>query len=338
MKKKNQQKRQHFVPACYLKAWLDPRAPKTDKNKPYVWLFDKDGSNPKAKAPEKIFRESDMYTLTTPGGGRDLGLECGLSTIESNFTRIRTSKFCYHRELTSEDWMWVCLFAAVTHTRTAASRDHWVSTMERLRDMVVNIAGPAWTEQAPFDPSEISQQRNRLDVYYPQPGDFDDLKETSISVLLQSAATVILPVLLEMHKVILTHKEDLGFITSDAPSTWHDPTAYRRHPYERAIGLMHTDIEITLPISPRQCLLFTHKPVGRLYTEISTEDVDALNQRHAVYAPSKIVACSNQTRANWFERRPAPADSWEALHPDPEDRLHWTSSDCPPDLLKHLQD
>jgi hypothetical protein len=71
-RKKYEQRRQHFVPACYLKAWLDPSAPKTSKNTPYVWLFDRKGENSKAKSPEKIFRESDMYTLTAPDGDHDL--------------------------------------------------------------------------------------------------------------------------------------------------------------------------------------------------------------------------------------------------------------------------
>jgi hypothetical protein len=35
-RKKYEQRRQHFVPACYLKAWLDPSAPKTSKNTPFV--------------------------------------------------------------------------------------------------------------------------------------------------------------------------------------------------------------------------------------------------------------------------------------------------------------
>ena len=338
MQKRNEQKRQHFVPACYLKAWLDPSAPKTEKNNPYVWLFDKDGTNSKAKAPEKIFRESEMYTLTTPDGARDLRLERGLGTIESNFTRVRTSKFGYQRELTSDDWLWVCLFAAMAHTRTAARRDHLVGNLERLKDMVIKVAGPDWEKQTQLDPSHVTQQQKRQDVYYPQPRDFEKLKETSISALLHNATDVILPAFLKMHRTVLTHKDDLGFITSDAPSVWHDPTAYRRHPYERAIGVMHADIEVTLPISPQQCLLFTHKNVGPLYTEISSEGVDALNQRHTFYAPSKIVASRNHTRARWFERGTARSDSWEALHPDPEDRMHWTSPDAPLGLLKLLQD
>lgn len=329
-RKKYEQRRQHFVPACYLKAWLDPSAPKTSRHTPYVWMFDRKGENPKAKAPEKIFRESDMYTLTAADGGRDLRLEHGLGTVESNFTRVRNSKFNFNRLLTDEDWVWACLFAATTHSRTASNRDHFLGQMEMVKAMFENVAGTDW-ETGTVEP-ELPPHVDRSNVYIPRPGDFDNLKESTTTTLLESAVKVILPALLGMHKAVLCTNDPLGFITSDAPSTWCDPTAYLRHPFERAVGLRSPAIEITLPISPRQCLLFTHRPVGPQYIEVSTDCVDAFNHRHAAFSPSTVVAWSKETRARWFEVGELPADSWEALHPDPEDRRRWTSPDCPPEL------
>jgi hypothetical protein len=330
-RKKYERRRQHFVPACYLKAWLDPSAPKTSTHTPYVWLFDKKGENPKAKPPEKIFRESDMYTLTAPDGGRDLRFEHGLGTVESNFTRVRTSKFNFRRPLTDDDWLWACLFAATAHSRTASNRDHFLSQMEAVKAMFERVAGPDW-ETRTGEP-ELPPHVDRSAVYIPQPGDFDNLKETTTTTLLESAVKVILPALLGMYKTVLCTSDPLGFLTSDAPSTWFDPTAYRRHPYERNFGLENPAIEITLPISPEQCLLFTHRPVCPPYTDISTDWVDAFNHRHAAFAPSTVITRSKETRARWFKVVKPPADSWEVLHPDPEDRRRWTSPDyCPPEL------
>ncbi|MEH6997321.1 MAG: DUF4238 domain-containing protein [Limnobacter sp.] len=334
-RKKYEQRKQHFIPACYLKAWLDPSAPKTSKNTPYVWLFDKKGQNPKAKAPEKIFRESDMYTLTTPDGGDDLRLEHSLGTVESNFTKVRASKFNFKRPLTKGDWLWVCLFAATVHNRTAASRDHFLSQMEEVKEMFEKVAGPDW-ETRTIEP-ELPAHVDRSRAYIPQPGDFDNLKEMTTTTLLNSAADVILPTLLGMHKTVLYTTDPLGFITTDAPSTWCDPTAYRRHPFERAVGLGNPAIEITLPISPAQCLLFTHHPVGPLYAEIGLDRVDALNHRHAVHAPTTVITQSKETRDLWFQVIEPPADSWEALHPDPDERRRWTSPDCPLELRDFIQ-
>lgn len=333
-RKKYEQRKQHFVPACYLKAWLDPSAPKTSKNTPYVWLFDRKGENPKAKAPEKIFRESDMYTVTAPDGGHDLRLEHGLGTVESNFTKVRTSKFNFKRPLTEEDWLWACLFAATAHTRTVASRDRFLNHFEQIKVMYEKFAGPDWETRtvAPELPAHV----DRSNIYIPQPGDFDNLKETTTTTLLDSAIKVILPTLLGMHKTVLCANDPLGFLTTDAPSTWHDSTAYRRHPFERGVGLKNPDIEITLPLSPEQCLLFTHRPFGPLYAQVSSEWVDVLNRRHAAYAPTTVVARSKETRALWFQVGEAPADSWDVLHPDPAERLSWTSPNCPPELREFL--
>lgn len=328
--KKYAQRKQHFVPACYLKAWLDPSAPKTATNNPYVWLFDKNGENPKAKAPEKIFIETEMYTLTALDGGRDLRLEHGLGTIESNFTMVRKSKFSLKRALTEADWLWVCLFAATAHLRTKSSRDHWLHQMEKVKTMFEQAAGPDW-ETRTVEP-ELPPHVDRSRVYVPQPGDFDNMKEDATSILIESGVKAIVPALMGMHKTVLCTDDSLGFLTTDAPSTWYDQTAYRKHPYERAVGLNNPDIEITLPISSTQCLLFTHRPVAPLYGEVSTDYVDAFNHRHAGHAPTTIVSRSKETRALWFQKVEAPADSWDVLHPDPEERQRWTSPDCPPEL------
>lgn len=327
------QRKQHFVPACYLKAWLDPTAPKSSNHTPYVWLFGKDGANPKAKAPEKIFRESEMYTLKAADGGRDLRLEHGLGTAESNFTKVRTSKLNFKRPLTDEDWVWVCIFAATMHNRTGSSRDHFLGQMQKVKKLIEKGA-PDWETRTgePDFPPHVDRSR----VYVPRPGDFDNLKEKTTETLLESAVKVILPALLAMHKTVLCTTDALGFITTDAPSTWFDPTAYRRHPYDRYVGLRSASVELTLPISPEQCLLVTHQHVAPLYTEVSTDWVDAFNRRHIAFASSTVVARSKETRARWFETGELPADSWEATHPDPEEKNRWTSPDCPPEFRDNV--
>ena len=70
-----QHKKQHYVAATYLRPWVDPDCPMG--HEPYVWRFDPDGSNARRKPPEKLFRETDMYTVTRDDGGRDLVLEHG---------------------------------------------------------------------------------------------------------------------------------------------------------------------------------------------------------------------------------------------------------------------
>ena len=79
---------QHFVTQGYLRAWCDLATP--TGHEPYVWRFEKDGSNPRHKPPKKIY-ESDLYTIPLPDGGRDLRLEHGLSQLEGKFVKIRVA-------------------------------------------------------------------------------------------------------------------------------------------------------------------------------------------------------------------------------------------------------
>jgi hypothetical protein len=137
-------KKQHFVPVCYLKPWCDPATP--TGHTPYVWLFDCDGQNPRAKSPTKILHETDMYTIEVPGGGRNLRLEKGLSALEDKFARIRNCKIKYGRPLDKEEHMLLCFFIAAARARTPANREHqrrqWAGPLRIMEEMI------AWSKTA----------------------------------------------------------------------------------------------------------------------------------------------------------------------------------------------
>jgi len=81
-------KRQHFVPTSYLKAWCDPNTPPGQT--PYVWVHTADGSDKKRRAPENILSEADYYTFHKASGERDLFLERYLGSVESTFPALET--------------------------------------------------------------------------------------------------------------------------------------------------------------------------------------------------------------------------------------------------------
>ena len=153
-------KKQHFVLACYLKAWLDPSAPRCSTRTPYLWMFDKDGSSARNEAPEKIFRETDIYTVRMPDGSHNLKLEQKLAELETTFSRIRTSKFNYRRELTGAHWHWVCSFAAFAQNRTVATRDHFFNQFSPVKELFEREAGPDWaTRPKPVLPPDVDQSK-----------------------------------------------------------------------------------------------------------------------------------------------------------------------------------
>ena len=309
MKKKKKEKntKQHFVPKSYLKAWIDPDIPR-NINGQNIWIFDRNGQNPKQKSPRSTFTEDEMYTLTASDGERDLRLENGLGTIESRFGSIRTSKLNNRRPLTSEEWYWICLFAATLHLRTANTRDNMLKGFEKLKAMTVDKFPPNWEEM------KVSEEPQNPDFYYPVPSDFDNLKQNITQSLIENAASYLAPRLASMNAVILCTKHPIGFITTDAPSTWIDPESYNRHPLRSSAGLKNINVEITLPLSPNQCLLLSHHDLGDdLYRDVSDDVVNTLNHRHIAHAPDSIVASKSELDPLWLEQLPDQPDSSDTL-------------------------
>lgn len=94
-------KKQHFIPEGYLKEWCDPDCP--PMHEPYVWRFQKDSKEGQRKAPKNIFRETDMYTIKSVNGDRDLTLERGLSQLESVYCSLRDNKLLRHIPLDPDE-------------------------------------------------------------------------------------------------------------------------------------------------------------------------------------------------------------------------------------------
>lgn len=302
-------KKQHFVPACYLKAWLDPEAPRGAKAMPYLWMFDRDGRNPRNKPPEKIFRETDMYTQLAADGTRDLRLEHGLSGLEGKFTAIRTSKFNFRRPLTDDEWTWMCFFVTVAHVRTPALRDHMWDQFRNARTRIEEMMGEVAAESAPptFPPAE-----GRAVPVTPEL--LDSMVQDPLPMMLSTSVQAVLPILLTMQRFVYWTDDPLGFITSDNPCMWFDPTAHRLPPMRRGVGIQNRNIEITMPLSPQQCIVFSHSLFSTGYVQADRAMVDAINHRHAWYAPTTLIACRNEVREEWFEQTPLPPDAWENTH------------------------
>lgn len=316
--KSKSHKRQHFVPRCYLKAWHDPDAPPGGRVTPFVWRFDKDGSNPRRKAPSNLFTETDIYTIQREDGERDLRLEHGFQTVEDHFTRIRNLRFARLQWPDAEQLAWVLAFVTTAHVRTAAMRnfhaEQWAGIRERMEDM-----------QRAFERATPEQREAMARASLGSVGGrggsmtMDDVREVEtnpIRFMVPAALRAVMPILAHMTVAVLCTDDPLGFVTTDHPCTWFDPEAYRRAPLYRAPALARPSVEITLPISPSQCLAITHHADFAGYIDVTAEVVNEVNRRHIAHCDESFVACRNETRPVWFEERPVPADAWDLIHAD----------------------
>src|SRR5216684_150920 len=141
-------RKQHTVPESYLTAWCDPETP--EGQEPYVWRWSKDGTEVRRKAPRNIFYETEIYTLKTSDGSRDLRLEGMLSSLEAGFATIRREKLDRSVLPDSVERSTLITFVAALHARSAAQLRHLQSERNRvvmLAELIAEQAARATPEQ-----------------------------------------------------------------------------------------------------------------------------------------------------------------------------------------------
>jgi len=304
-------KKQHFVPRSYLRAWCDPNTP--EGQEPYVWLFSSDGSNPRRKAPENIFHETDLYTIELPGGGRNLVLEHGLGQLESEFVSIRDTKLRALEPREPAEHALLCAFVAAMHARTPARRDHfagqWGKVLE-MADQMIEWAKTATPDQKLAAASLSPHNRERSLTYDEVKALAEKPLQTAMTSFIQEGA----PLLARLDFAVFTSNAGLRFITSDNPCVWFDAEACKRPPAYQGLALMYESIEITLPVSPRQIVLLNRR--GRSgYFPASEKIVDELNRRTRFNCAEYFVSDTNTTRPIWFDPGTEPEDSWRKRNP-----------------------
>lgn len=312
-KKTNTHKKQHFVPQCYTKAWVDPASREQAKIEPYVWLSDRDGSNTRRKSPGKLFTETDIYTIRS-GSNRDLRLEHGFQGLEDKFTRIRNTRFARGEWPSNEEMVWVLAFLATAQARTAGHRDHhraqWGKIRERMEQFKEGYERASPEGQRAMHsmtPPSLSKGRGMgLE-------EVRELEANPIQHMIVPVIETVLPMLGRMGVAVLRTNDPIGFVTTDEPCTWYDPEAYKLPPIYRGAALGSRTIEVTLPISPSQCMVLTHRSDLQGYRDVPENVLNILNQRHIAHCSGAFIANSPEIRKEWLEVPPMPEDAWEKV-------------------------
>lgn len=226
-------------------------------------------------------------------GSRDLSVEHSLDKIENDFQGVLRA-IRRRQQLTSVQRAKLCVFTAAMMGRSKKQGDHmqkqWAVGIEQIRQIEGQFGSAAHPAL-----SEVLEEVNKNSHAY--------LVNDTIEVA---------PVLFIMPLTILTTNDLDGFITSDAPAVMCNPKAYTMSPMLRQPGLMQTDIEVTLPLSPQETVFFSHKPSNRLYTPTSTSLLEEVNRRTFFWADAEFVSWKGTVKDAWCEEREAPPDAWRA--------------------------
>lgn len=308
-------KKQHFIPRSYLKAWCDPSTPTGQE--PYVWLFSRDGSSSRRKAPDNIFHETDMYTIELPSGGRNLVLEHGLAQLESEFVSIRDTKLKRLESLELDEHVLLCAFIAAAHARTPTQRDHlagqWGNVLA-MADKMMEWAKTATPEQRRAAASLPRPNREKSLTYDEVKALADKPLQTAMVPSIKAAARL----LTRLDFAVFTSDGGMTFITSDNPCVWFDAEACKRPPLFQGPALMYESIEITLPVSPQQIILLNRRGVGGYFPAFERL-VDEFNRRTRFSCTEYFVNDTNVARPIWFDPGTEPEDSWRKQHPEAQE-------------------
>jgi hypothetical protein len=310
-------KAQHWIPKSYLRAWTDPDTP--GGQNPFVYVFARDGSEHRKRAPSNIFTETDLYTIKLPDGRRDLRLEHGLSQLEDSFAIIRKDFLARRRQLPWPRWLRLMAFLAAMHARTPAIRDHHMTFWGQVQDQMEKLerhmqkATPEERMRAASSAGPSRSQRASMTL--------EDVRRLTSSPMEHTLTTYIaaeLPYLVQMGCTVLCTSSNPGFITSDCPVVWFDPEWHKKPPIFRSPRLSDPLLEISLPISPSQMLILFHRhpALSKTITFIDVEEhhVDEFNRRTRFCCDKEFVVRKDITHARWFEKGTMPPDAWELTH------------------------
>lgn len=290
--KAKEHKSQHFVARTYLKSWCDPDTP--ERMEPYVWVFDKDGSHGRRKAPANLFEETDFYTIPMPDGGRNLVLEHGLQELEDRFARIRGEKLVPERPVTAEDGAYLFAFMIAMSFRTRAHRERrreeWQRVLEAMERaaQLTNGRGRSPKVHFSFSPDPDAPGLSTEDVR--------KIVEHPMQYLLPTEIGTYLPLLKDMGMMVMRTDDPVGLVTSDDPCIWVNETMNVGPPVINDLGTFG----ILMPLSPQQMLFLN--PATSCYGRAPSLDfVSKLNRMTVAHASTEIVVCKNEVRSSWFE-------------------------------------
>lgn len=284
-------KNQHWIQQSYLKAWCDP-----DKRDKIVHVYSADGSYQRWRAYSRIFSSDDLYTVMNENI-RDIRTEKRFKPIEDKFLKVR-EMLKRQVALPPNTKRTLALFIAAMRNRSPAARDQWQS----FKDRVVEVGSSMALDLENAKPTECNHMARASPASAAGRSNSMTLGEAKVAAAEPFGKWVLRHVEIEsrhlekMSFVILRAPEGIGFITSDNPVVWHDaaPLGQRR----RNLGLGHPSIEVSMPLSPRFCVVFDHAGMDGI-CDVSQDVVDMINSRTLGHCHTCFIAQSDGIVVDW---------------------------------------
>jgi hypothetical protein len=273
-------KKQHVITAAYLQEWCDPSTP--IGYTPYIWLISKDGQSIENKAPKNIFNETDFYTVFDENGYRNLELEHLLHKIEDDFLAARRSIRAMS-PITDFEFRSIVLFITSTYARTKLQK-------QEQKEI--------W--------SDLKRIYQRMGIDQTMPGlykQIENLQAQPLPYHITNFLNITVPVLMKMNLTVMVATGKTGFITSDNPVLWFDPSMWFTSKSISFFGFESPNLEINLPLSPNFLAQLTwNKPEKYLFVHSQPEFIDEINKLMVYFSDEYVVSDNNAPNSYWFDR------------------------------------
>ena len=283
-KKKNSgPKNQHFVPRCYLSEFTDPNTPAGQE--PYVWVFDRDGKNPRKKAPKNIFTETHLYTFEF-NGKRDFSIEQSLSAIETKYAYVFRHKIKQKKPLSEMEHAYLCVFVAAQLQRTLRFKNNQENFIQQLID----------------HGAQISLVHGVTDS--PQVRKWKEYKKDIHKLQLIESVPFLANILMQMSLTFLCSKNPTKhwFITSDDPCVMFNPDLQWQRFYGPDFG--QKNVQLTLALSPEIMAMFTWSNF-RGYSYVNGGGIESmLNRMTRAHTDKEFISPHPKKKMIWFSRVP----------------------------------
>jgi hypothetical protein len=273
-------KRQHYVPQCYLREFVDHHTPPGQE--PYIWIFNRGERKGRKKAPSNIFIENDLYTIKLKTGEKNYAIEETLSNLESRYAGIFRSKIKNHLPLNEEDHIILCAFVSVMLQRTLRHKDNLEQFYDELIKGVEEIERAHNVE--PRKSQELRQQK-------------EDIHKLGVVQLLPDVTEL----LMKMSIAFLVAEKGTRFVTSDDPCNLFNPDLQWQRFY--GPGLAQKNVQVTLPLSPEIMLCMSWSNM-RGYILWKKSRVQEANRMVVGHCYKYFISHSPKPKRMWFRRYP----------------------------------
>jgi Protein of unknown function (DUF4238) len=273
-------KKQHYVPQCYLREFVDPQTPAGYE--PYVCVFSKDGKHKEKRAPKNLFHETELYTLNIEGE-KHYTIERSLSALEGEYASVVRNKIKKYLPLSEEEHLTICAFVAAMMQRTVRFKDNIESFHDQLIEKVA-----AMEQLHGLNPAKSAELRESK----------RDAHKLGVLQLLPELTELLFRMTMSY---LCTDGRGSRFISSDDPVTLFNPDLQWQRFY--GPGLAQTNVQVTMPVSPDITLGFTWSDF-RGYIRLPKNRVEDLNRMTRAHCYRQFISSGSKTKRVWFSRVP----------------------------------